>query len=59
LQTSSAFAVAESALALVRTWRERGRTRRQLAVMSARELQDIGTCWAEVANEAAKPFWQD
>jgi uncharacterized protein YjiS (DUF1127 family)/ketosteroid isomerase-like protein len=59
LQTSSAFAVAASALALVRTWRERGRTRRQLAVMSARELQDIGTCWAEVANEAAKPFWQD
>jgi uncharacterized protein YjiS (DUF1127 family) len=26
--------------------------------MSGRELQDIGTCRAEVANEVAKPFWQ-
>jgi len=43
----------------VRIWRERSRTRRQLAAMSGRELQDIGTCWAEVANEAAKPFWQE
>jgi uncharacterized protein YjiS (DUF1127 family) len=59
LQKSGAFAVAASALALVRIWRERNRTRRQLAVMSGRELQDIGTCWAEVANEAAKPFWQE
>jgi len=59
LQASGAFAVAASALALVRTWRERSRARRQLAAMSGRELQDIGTCWAEVADEAAKPFWQE
>jgi uncharacterized protein YjiS (DUF1127 family) len=58
LQKSGAFAVVASALVLVRTWRKRSRTRRQLAAMSERELQDIGTCRAELANEAAKPFWQ-
>jgi uncharacterized protein YjiS (DUF1127 family) len=58
LRKSGAFAVATSALALVRVWRERRRVRRQLAAMSERELQDIGTCWPEVAYETAKPFWQ-
>ena len=42
----------------VRLWRNRSRIRRQLAVMSARELQDIGTCWAEISDEAGKPFWR-
>ncbi|WP_442894240.1 DUF1127 domain-containing protein [Bradyrhizobium sp. AZCC 1693] len=59
LQKSGAFAVAANALALVRTWRKRSHRRRQLAAMSGRELQDIGTCWAEVATEVAKPFWHD
>jgi uncharacterized protein YjiS (DUF1127 family) len=59
LQKSGAFAVAASALALVRTWRKRSRTRRQLAAMSGRELQDIGACWAEVANEVAKRSGKD
>jgi uncharacterized protein YjiS (DUF1127 family) len=31
--------------------------RRQLAVMSERELQDIGTCRTEIADEVGKPFW--
>jgi uncharacterized protein YjiS (DUF1127 family) len=44
-------------LARVQTWRARSRVRRQLAVMSERELQDIGTCWSEIADEAGKPFW--
>jgi uncharacterized protein YjiS (DUF1127 family) len=42
----------------VRVWRERSRIRCQLAVMSERELQDIGTCWSEIAAEAGKPFWR-
>ena len=42
----------------VRLWRNRSRIRRQLAVMSARELQDMGTCWAEISDEVGKPFWR-
>jgi uncharacterized protein YjiS (DUF1127 family) len=37
-------------LMLVRLWRERSRVRRLLAVMNARELQDIATCWSEIAE---------
>jgi uncharacterized protein (TIGR00369 family) len=46
---SSALAVVEVALALVRGWRERRRMRCQLAVMSERELQDMGICRSEIA----------
>jgi uncharacterized protein YjiS (DUF1127 family) len=42
---------------LIRGWRERGRVRRRLAAMNDRELQDIGTCWSEIAGEINKPFW--
>jgi uncharacterized protein YjiS (DUF1127 family) len=54
----SLLAIARSILMLVRTWRERSRVRRQLAVMSDRELHDIGKCWPEIAYEASKPFWR-
>jgi uncharacterized protein YjiS (DUF1127 family) len=53
----SAFAI-EGLVALARVWRERQRIRRQLAVMSERELQDAGTCRSEIACEIAKPFWR-
>jgi uncharacterized protein YjiS (DUF1127 family) len=43
---------------LVLLWRERSRVRRRLAALSDRKLQDIGTCWSEVAIEAGKPFWR-
>ena len=46
-------------LTVVRMWRERSRVRYQLAVMSDRELHDIGICRAEIAIEAAKPFWRE
>jgi uncharacterized protein YjiS (DUF1127 family) len=46
-------------IALVRVWRDRHRARRQLAVMSERELQDIGICRAELADEIGKPFWRE
>jgi uncharacterized protein YjiS (DUF1127 family) len=45
-------------IALVRVWRDRHHARRQLAVMSERELQDIGICRAEIADEIGKPFWR-
>ena len=51
-------AVIEVVLAFARAWRERRRARRQLAVMSERELQDIGICRSDIANEIGKPFWQ-
>jgi uncharacterized protein YjiS (DUF1127 family) len=54
--SSSTFAFFEGILARVRTWRAR-RVRRQLAVMSERELQDMGTSWAEIADEVGKLFW--
>jgi len=54
----AAIAVIEVVLALVRVWRERRRTRGELAAMSDRELQDIGICRSEIANEIGKPFWR-
>jgi uncharacterized protein YjiS (DUF1127 family) len=45
-------------MALVRVWRERRRARRQLSVMSVRELEDIGLCRGEISCEIDKPFWR-
>jgi uncharacterized protein YjiS (DUF1127 family) len=45
-------------LAMVRIWRTRARIRRQLAALSGRELQDMGTCWSSIADEVSKPFWR-
>jgi uncharacterized protein YjiS (DUF1127 family) len=50
--------VAFNALSTVRTWRERARFRRELAARSSSELQDIGVCQADIANEISKPFWR-
>jgi uncharacterized protein YjiS (DUF1127 family) len=54
----SLLAIARSILMLVATWRERSRVRRQLAVISDRELHDMGVCRAEVADEIGRPFWR-
>jgi len=54
----SPLAIARSMRMLVGTWRERSRVRRQLAVMSERELHDIGKCWPEIAYEVSKPLWR-
>jgi uncharacterized protein YjiS (DUF1127 family) len=51
------FADAREVVALVRGWRARDRMRRQLAAMTERELQDVGTCRSDIANELDKPFW--
>jgi uncharacterized protein YjiS (DUF1127 family) len=55
---NSTPAVIEAIIARVRLWRTRSRARRQLAVMDARELQDVGPCWSDIADEIAKPFWR-
>jgi uncharacterized protein YjiS (DUF1127 family) len=54
----STLAAIAPILAIVRAWRKRRRDLRQLAVMSERELQDIGICRAEIADEIGKPFWR-
>jgi uncharacterized protein YjiS (DUF1127 family) len=50
---------ARSMVTLVRLWRERSRSRRSLAAMNGRELQDIGACRADITGEIGKPFWRE
>jgi uncharacterized protein YjiS (DUF1127 family) len=45
-------------LSKVQIWRARARSRRELASRSDRELRDMGTCWASIADEVSKPFWR-
>jgi uncharacterized protein YjiS (DUF1127 family) len=45
-------------LPLAQVWRARARFRRELAALSERELQDMGTCWSSVVEEIGKPFWR-
>jgi uncharacterized protein YjiS (DUF1127 family) len=39
-------------------WRQRYRSRRELASWSERELHDIGVSWSDIAYETEKPFWR-
>lgn len=39
-------------------WHERYRNRRELSRWTARDLQDVGLSWSDVAYEADKPFWR-
>jgi uncharacterized protein YjiS (DUF1127 family) len=43
---------------LLRDWRWRARTRRQLARLDARELKDIGLTRYDQRFECDKPFWR-
>jgi len=45
-------------LPLLRLWRQRLRTRRQLAQLDARQLADIGISRSERSAELDKPFWR-
>ena len=58
ISTSSPATLVRNVLAMVRTWRTRVRIRRELAALSARELQDMATCWSSIAHEVSKPFWR-
>jgi uncharacterized protein YjiS (DUF1127 family) len=49
--------VIEAIVECGRTWRKRRRARRHPAVMSERELQDIGIGRREMIHEISKRFW--
>jgi uncharacterized protein YjiS (DUF1127 family) len=42
----------------VLSWQDRARQRRLLATMDDRLLRDVGVTRADIAIEAAKPFWR-
>lgn len=46
------------ALAALLLWKQRARTRRQLALLDDRQLSDIGISTAERTEEVSKPFWR-
>ena len=46
------------AVATLRVWQERARTRRALARFGERDLHDIGLSWSTIAEEVNKPFWR-
>lgn len=39
-------------------WRQRARERRELALLSARDLKDLGMTQGSARFEASKPFWR-
>ena len=39
-------------------WRERYRTRQELAQWTSRDLHDVGLSWSDIACEVEKPFWR-
>jgi uncharacterized protein YjiS (DUF1127 family) len=39
-------------------WRDRARTRQELAQWSNRDLHDVGLSWSDIVHEAEKPFWR-
>lgn len=43
---------------LLQSWRQRIRTRRQLAALDERLLADVGIGQAERLEELDKPFWR-
>ena len=54
----SVLAAAGLVAAFLQGWRERRDARCRLAVMSDRELQDIGLCRSDIDFEIGKPFWR-
>jgi uncharacterized protein YjiS (DUF1127 family) len=58
ISTGPPATLVRNIIAMVRIWRSRARVRRELAALSGRELQDMGTCWSSIASEVSKPFWR-
>ena len=44
---------------IIGTWRERSRDRRELTLLDARSLRDLGLNPSNIEFEASKPFWRD
>lgn len=40
-------------------WNKRVESRRELAELSFRDIQDVGLDQAEIEREIAKPFWRE
>jgi uncharacterized protein YjiS (DUF1127 family) len=40
------------------TWRQRYRTRQELAQWTERDLHDVGLSRSDIIYEAEKPFWR-
>lgn len=52
------FARPDSLLSIVMNWDARFRARRALAELPPERRADLGLTQAEIAAEAAKPFWR-
>jgi uncharacterized protein YjiS (DUF1127 family) len=57
MRPGSTRAVIAMMVACVWTWRQHREARRHLAVMSERDLQDIGIGRPEMLHEISKPSW--
>jgi len=53
-----ALGLIEQVSETLHVWHERYRTRRELTQWTARDLQDVGLSWSDIAFEADKPFWR-
>jgi uncharacterized protein YjiS (DUF1127 family) len=42
----------------LQTWRQRYRTRQELAQWTERDLHDVGLSKGDIAFETEKPFWR-
>jgi uncharacterized protein YjiS (DUF1127 family) len=40
------------------TWRQRYRTRQELAQWTDRDMHDVGLSWSDIVRETEKPFWR-
>jgi uncharacterized protein YjiS (DUF1127 family) len=43
---------------IIHTWRERRRSRLELAQWTDRDLHDVGLSWSDIVRETEKPFWR-
>jgi len=57
--TGAARFMGARAAAILRTWRERERTRAALRWMSDVELRDLGLSRSQIIQELNKPFWRN
>ena len=54
----AASAIGRSSVAVLLSWVERARQRRQLCSLNERMLKDIGITRAEAEGERTKAFWR-
>jgi uncharacterized protein YjiS (DUF1127 family) len=48
-----------SAMKTIRKWKQRIRSRHELAALGDRMLKDIGVTRADAFAQASKPFWKE